>query len=122
MTVALTGGTPSDIVPSAGQAADGPREGIVPPGVKSWDSLTAHDPFSARSGHRVAHEGGLVHGQPARPLASVPRLHDAQLVIAREYGFPSWPRWKRFVETRRLDTGERAAELLRAACGGDSRC
>ncbi len=30
-------------------------------------------------------------------------LHDAQLVIARQYGFASWPRWKQFVETRRLD-------------------
>ena len=25
-------------------------------------------------------------------------LHDAQLVIAREYGFASWPRWKQLVE------------------------
>ncbi len=30
-------------------------------------------------------------------------LHNAQLVIARQYGFASWPRWKQFVETRRLD-------------------
>jgi len=48
-------------------------------------------------------------------------LHDAQLVVAREYGFGSWPRWKQFVETRRLDAGERAAELVRAACSGDMR-
>jgi Ankyrin repeats (many copies) len=36
-------------------------------------------------------------------------LHDAQLVIAREYGFASWPRWKQFVEARQLDARERAA-------------
>ena len=48
-------------------------------------------------------------------------LHDAQLVIAREYGFPSWPRWKQFVEARQLDTGQRAAALVRAACTGDMR-
>src|SRR5262245_13955648 len=48
-------------------------------------------------------------------------LHDAQLVIAREYGFASWPRWKQFVEARQLDTRERAAALVRAACEGDMR-
>src|SRR3954464_7562137 len=31
---------------------------------------------------------------PAAPLA----LQEAQLVIAREYGFPSWPRLKRHIE------------------------
>jgi hypothetical protein len=48
-------------------------------------------------------------------------LHDAQLVVAREYGFASWPRWKQFVEARELDTSARAAELVRAACSGDMR-
>ena len=48
-------------------------------------------------------------------------LHDAQLVVAREYGFASWPRWKHFVETRQLAGGERAAALVRAACRGDMR-
>src|SRR5579863_4565513 len=36
-------------------------------------------------------------------LGQAAALHDAQLVVAREYGFASWPRWKQFVETRRLD-------------------
>jgi ankyrin repeat protein len=48
-------------------------------------------------------------------------LHDAQLVIAREYGFASWPRWKQFVEARLLGTSERAADLVRAACESDMR-
>jgi ankyrin repeat protein len=48
-------------------------------------------------------------------------LHDAQLVIARQYGFASWPRWKQFVETRRLDRARRAAELIKAACSNDVR-
>src|SRR5262249_46596343 len=30
-------------------------------------------------------------------------LHDAQLVIAREYGVASWPRWKQLVEMRQLE-------------------
>lgn len=54
---------------------------------------------------------------PDLPVA----LHDAQLVVAREYGFASWPRWKQFVETRRLDRAERAAEVIRAACSNDVR-
>ena len=48
-------------------------------------------------------------------------LHDAQLVVAREYGFTSWARWKQFVETRRLDISQRAAELVKAACSNDVR-
>jgi ankyrin repeat protein len=48
-------------------------------------------------------------------------LHDAQLVIAREYGVASWPRWKQLVETRQLEVRERAALLVRAACAGDMR-
>lgn len=54
-------------------------------------------------------------------MAGSAALHDAQLVIAREYGFSSWPRWKQLVEARQLDTGQRAAALVRAACAGDMR-
>ncbi len=56
-----------------------------------------------------------------RAATSSLALHDAQLVIAREYGFASWPRWKDFVASRRLDLAERAAELVRAACSGNMR-
>jgi hypothetical protein len=45
-----------------------------------------------------AHHPRYRAGDPARDIA----LHDAQLVIAREYGFASWPRWKQFVEARQL--------------------
>src|SRR3989442_7649202 len=64
-----------------------------------------------------AHHPRYRAGDPARDIA----LHDAQLVIAREYGFASWTRWKQFVEARQLDIAERAALLVRAACGGDMR-
>ncbi len=50
-----------------------------------------------------------------------PALHDAQLVIAREYGVASWPRWKQLVETRQLEARARASLLVRAACSGDMR-
>jgi ankyrin repeat protein len=46
-------------------------------------------------------------------------LHDAELVVAREYGFSSWPLWKRFVEARLATRAEQAALLVRAACSND---
>jgi len=41
-------------------------------------------------------------------------LSDAQLVIAREYGFPSWPKLKEHVDAITLETGD-PMELLREA-------
>jgi len=66
---------------------------------------------------RIHHPRYVGSGEPLRAVA----LHDAQLVIAREYGFPSWPRWKQFVDGCQLDRGARAAALARGACGGDMR-
>jgi len=65
---------------------------------------------AVRAGDARAAERFRVHHPGFSPgetdgIARAAGLHDAQLVIAREYGLPSWPRWKRFVETRRLDTG-----------------
>lgn len=48
-------------------------------------------------------------------------LAQAQFAVAREHGFPSWPRLKQFVETRRLDLAGRAAALAKSACSGDLR-
>lgn len=48
-------------------------------------------------------------------------LADAQLVVAREYGFASWPRWKAFVESRKWSVEQRADELVRAVCSADMR-
>jgi len=56
------------------------------------------------------HPGGI----PADP-----KLTDVQLVVAREYGFPSWPAWKAFVETRGLDRKKQAEVALRAVCSND---
>ena len=42
------------------------------------------------------------------------RLHDAQLVIAREYGFASWTKLKEHVESVLLETGD-PIELLKKA-------
>src|SRR5258708_5596093 len=47
-------------------------------------------------------------------------LHDAQSVIAREYGFPSWPALREEVEARTLSFGEAVDEFIRCATGGAS--
>jgi len=81
---------------------------------------------AARAGDPQALERFRTHHPRFRGPATTPgatgiALHDAQLVVAREYGVASWARWKQFVETRRLDIAGRAAELVRAACAGDMR-
>ncbi|HEY3666769.1 MAG TPA: ankyrin repeat domain-containing protein, partial [Polyangiaceae bacterium] len=45
------------------------------------------------------------------------KLADVESVLAREYGFASWPRYKHFVETLLADRATRAATLTRAVCG-----
>ncbi len=45
----------------------------------------------------------------------------AQLAIAREYGFPSWPRLKFHIEGLTLDAAERAAGLVASATSDDLR-
>ncbi len=47
-------------------------------------------------------------------------LHDAQSVIAREYGFPSWPAMREEVEARTLSFGAAIDEFVRCATGGAS--
>src|SRR5262245_18173409 len=80
--------------------------------------LDAFNAGDALAGERFrSHHPRFPTGETRRPAA----LHDAQLVVAREYGFASWPRWKQFAEARLLDVRERAALLVRAACQGDMR-
>jgi ankyrin repeat protein len=47
-------------------------------------------------------------------------LHDAQSVIAREHGFPSWTALREEVEARTLSFGAAVAEFVRCATGGGS--
>jgi ankyrin repeat protein len=49
------------------------------------------------------------------PGSVVPALHDAQLAIAREQGFPSWARFKAFIVETRLDFHRLAARFVEAA-------
>src|SRR6185369_3844428 len=45
-------------------------------------------------------------------------LHDAQSVIAREYGFPSWNALREEVEARTLSFDAAVDEFVRCATGG----
>jgi len=49
------------------------------------------------------------------PGCAVPALHDAQLAIAREQGFPSWARFKAFIVEARLDFHRLTARFVDAA-------
>jgi len=73
---------------------------------KSEKRLLSPSLSSAQSGG----EGGRRPGEEARKF----HLHDAQLVIAREYGFASWPKLKEHVESILLDTGD-PMELVKKA-------
>lgn len=59
--------------------------------------------------------------QRAGALASAPlALHDAQSVIAREHGFPSWNALREEVEARSLTFHAAVDEFVRCATGGAS--
>ena len=53
--------------------------------------------------------------------AATPALHDAQLVIAREQGFPSWTRFKAFIEQSNLNFKELVATFISAATSDRKR-
>ena len=46
-------------------------------------------------------------------------LSDAQLVIAREYGFPGWPKLKAHVDSLTEEQGDQAGELMKAVQADD---
>lgn len=54
-------------------------------------------------------------------IAEQVKLHHAQLVIAREYGFASWPRLRAHVLACRASDAERAVMLLQTSLRGDLR-
>jgi ankyrin repeat protein len=79
---------------------------------------------SYQSGDRVAlqrfHEN---HPQRSKSAAAEVRqksfsLADAQLIVAREYGFASWPKLKKHVESIQLETGD-PMDLLKKAFAED---
>ena len=59
--------------------------------------------------------------RPYLPPGAQATLSVAQRVIAREYGFSSWPKLKAEVEARTMDLAERVDAFLRASVGGPER-
>lgn len=73
---------------------------------------------SARNGDATA----LERLQAIRPRREPPfALHDAQLTLAHEYGFPSWPRLNERVEWLNASADERAARFVSSACSDNPR-
>jgi len=54
-------------------------------------------------------------------MSQPPALHNAQLTIAREQGFPSWPRFKAFVIESNLNFQELVAAFIDAAVSDGTR-
>jgi len=73
---------------------------------------------SAQSGDAGALERIARHSpQPSQP----PALHRAQLTIARQQGFSSWPRFKAFIVESSLDFQGLVTEFIDAALSGAQR-
>jgi Family of unknown function (DUF5990)/Domain of unknown function (DUF5655) len=60
----------------------------------------------ARELHRAAADGDATALRRVRQVSDKTTLSTAQLAIAREYGYPSWPRLKDGVERRRAPAGD----------------
>jgi ankyrin repeat protein len=80
---------------------------------------------SLKSGDPVAHQRFREH-HPTTPAAAAEirapsfSLSDAQLVIAREYGFLSWPKLKEHVESLQPETGDPMQLLQQAFHANDA--
>src|SRR5687768_5566926 len=68
---------------------------------------------------RIAVLPAFSSGPSIRPGALA--LHDAQSVIAREYGFPSWNSLRDEVQARTLSFEAAVVEFVRHATGGAAR-
>src|SRR5262249_16670487 len=93
-----------------------PRRPIPPRPSLEFDRKQARALLEAvRRGDADAVERFRTHHPRFRSSAVAhPALHDAQLVIAREYGVASWPRWKQLVEIRQLEAPQPPALLVPA--------
>ncbi len=86
------------------------------------DLLRGHAEAAPVALDRIARNHPRLHNQPPDVTRSAPfRLADAQLVIAREHGFESWPRFAKHVEMLRLTRdvaflADPVAAFIEAAC------
>jgi ankyrin repeat protein len=70
---------------------------------------------------RAAQAGDTAATARIRAVSDELTLAAAQLTLAREYGFASWPRLKDEVDTRALGLAEKADEFLQASISGNTR-
>lgn len=71
---------------------------------------------------RIERHHPRLRGLPAERIAGAPfKLSDAQLVVAREYGLESWPRWMALIAFLRADFRERLELFLDAAVGESAK-
>jgi len=85
----------------------------------SWakDLLRAQHEKSLEAAARIARHLPRAKGVPAEQILTSPfTLSEAQFIIAREAGFPSWPKLKRHIEAATCDNSE---VLIDAALQGD---
>jgi ankyrin repeat protein len=88
---------------------------------RAKDLRRAHRDGQQEAAERILRHLPRAQGQsPAQVLASPFTLSDAQLVVAREAGFPSWPRLKHRIELARLGADPELEALLDAAVAGDA--
>jgi ankyrin repeat protein len=88
---------------------------------RAKDLRRAHRAGSAEAAARIARHLPRAAGQPAAALLAAPfALSEAQLVVAREAGFPSWPAMKHALAPAGAPDAAAVAEtLLEAALAGD---
>src|SRR5690242_15676112 len=71
------------------------------------DLLKSHQSGDAESLKRIrANHPNYSNAAEVEIRAAKFSLSDAQLAIAREYGFPSWPRLKEHIESLLLETAD----------------
>jgi ankyrin repeat protein len=86
------------------------------------DLLHAHAQAEPTALDRIVRHHPRLHNQPLDAIRAAPfQLSDAQLVIAREHGFESWPKFAKHIETLRLSRevaslDEPTSAFIEAAC------
>ena len=78
-------------------------------------SFTKNKPSRSSNPHNRA-KTPPSHASPSRnPNNAAPALHDVQLTIAREQGFPSWPKFQSFIKQSQFDFQGQVAAFIDAA-------
>ncbi len=86
---------------------------------ESLTRLRTHHPrFQQRGDESISHGDRAISRADEAISPDKLRLADAQLVIAREYGFSSWPQLGQRIKRMTASFDERLKSFLQQACGG----